>query len=95
MGQSREPFATLFVDAFISLPVRDLMSLMGLLCLEPTQSIHEIKVGRQQYTFFEELSVTLSQLYTVVDYGTRSYDPKEVVVRYTGPGPVTLPWARG
>ena len=27
--------------------VRDLMSLMGSFCLQPSQSIHEIKVGRQ------------------------------------------------
>lgn len=34
--------------------VRDPMSLKGLLCLEPSQSIHEIQVGRQQYTFLDE-----------------------------------------
>ena len=36
--------------------VRDLMSLMGLFCSEPSQRVREIKVGRQQYTFFKALA---------------------------------------
>jgi hypothetical protein len=44
------------------MPVRDLMSLMDLFCLERSQSIHDIRVGKQEYTSFEGLATWASMV---------------------------------